>query len=82
MRKLVSSLDCVGNLTFQNTEVPIPFSNECLIRVKAFLINRGELKRVQNNPFGMPRGWDVIGIAMAANLTERKFSGKAVLQID
>lgn len=62
MRRLVSSPDGVGNLTFQDTEVPEPKLNECLIRVKAFSMNRGELKLAQNNPPGTPVGWDVVGI--------------------
>jgi NADPH:quinone reductase len=49
MRRLVSSPDAVGNLTFQDTEVPTPKANKCLIRVKAFSMNWGELKR----PTGM-----------------------------
>ncbi|MBG1258073.1 hypothetical protein [Nostoc commune] len=43
----------VCNLTFQDTEVPTPKANECLIRVKAFSMNRGKLKRSQNNPLGI-----------------------------
>ncbi len=62
MRRLVSSPDAVGNLTFQDTEVPTPKANECLIRVKAFSMNRGELKRSQNDPLGTPIGWDVVGV--------------------
>jgi NADPH:quinone reductase len=62
MRRLVSSPDAVGNLTFQDTEVPTPKANECLIRVKAFSMNRGELKRSQNDLLGTPIGWDVVGI--------------------
>jgi len=37
--------------------------NECLIRVKAFSINRGKLKRSQNHPLGTPIGWDVVSVA-------------------
>lgn len=62
MRRLVSSPDAIGNLIFQNTEVPIPNSNECLIRVKAFSMNRGDLTLAQNRPPGTPIGWDVVGI--------------------
>ncbi|MEG3960266.1 zinc-binding dehydrogenase [Microcoleus sp. herbarium2] len=62
MRRLVSSPDAVGNLTFQDTEVPTPKANECLIRVKAFSMNRGELKRSQNDPLGTPIGWDTVGV--------------------
>ncbi|AUB44510.1 NADPH:qui reductase or related Zn-dependent oxidoreductase (plasmid) [Nostoc flagelliforme CCNUN1] len=62
MRRLVTSPDAVGNLTFQNTEVPTPKANECLIRVKAFSMNRGELKRSQNDPLGTPIGWDIVGV--------------------
>ncbi|WP_199306938.1 zinc-binding dehydrogenase [Pseudanabaena sp. FACHB-2040] len=62
MRRLVSSPDAVGNLTFQDTEVPTPKANECLIRVKAFSMNRGELKRSQDDLLGTPIGWDVVGV--------------------
>lgn len=62
MRRLVSSPNAVGNLTFQNTEVPTPKANEYLIHVKAFSMNRGELKRSQNDPLGTPIGWDVVGV--------------------
>lgn len=63
MRRLVSSPDAVGNLTFQDTEFPTLNASECLIRVKAFSMNRGELRRSQNDLLGTPIGWDVVGVA-------------------
>jgi len=73
MRRLVSSPDAVGNLTFQDTEVPTPKANECLIRVKAFSMNRGELKRSQNET-KCDEGWQIEGLLNTRKLTlERQF---------
>ena len=44
-----------------------PFSNEALVRVKAFSINRGELNRVKNTTDNkMQIGWDIAGVVEMA----------------
>jgi NADPH:quinone reductase-like Zn-dependent oxidoreductase len=45
---------------------PIPESHEALVEVKAFSLNRGEVKRLESMEPGTVAGWDVAGIVRAA----------------
>ena len=50
-----------------NVELRKPFSNEALVRVKAFSINRGELNRAKNTTASkMQIGWDIAGVVETA----------------
>lgn len=62
MRRLVSSPNVTGSLAFEKTEIPKPNPNECLVRVKAFSMNRGEVRFAQSNKPGTAIGWDVVGV--------------------
>lgn len=66
MRRLVCSPEQSGALAFQNTQVPKPDVDECLVRVKAFSMNRGEVSFAQNKSYGTPIGWDIAGVVEEA----------------
>ena len=61
MRRIVCSPKALGSLAFEDTDIPIPNANECLVRVKVFSMNRGEAGFAQNESHGTPIGWDVAG---------------------
>ncbi len=61
MRRLVSSPNAVGGLAFEETQMPNTNFYECLVRVKAFSMNRGEVGFAQRNEPGTSIGWDVVG---------------------
>ena len=54
-----------GNVVLAETPEPTPDSDEALIRVKAFSLNRGEIRRAATQTAGTPIGWDVVGIVEA-----------------
>lgn len=65
MRRIVCPKQS-GALAFQDTQIPKPNENECLIRVKAFSMNRGEVNFAQNKSYGTPIGWDIAGVIEVA----------------
>ncbi len=50
-----------GKLQLRETPDPVPRSNELLVRVEAFSLNRGELRTVALAADGTIPGWDVAG---------------------
>jgi len=60
-----------GRLAIREVEVPKVGPTEALVRVKAISLNRGEVRRAQNEAAGATIGWDLAGIveAPAANGT-------------
>ncbi len=62
MKRIICSPNTLGALDFQDTEIPKPNANECLVRVKSFSMNRGEVNFAQSKSRGTPIGWDIAGI--------------------
>jgi NADPH:quinone reductase-like Zn-dependent oxidoreductase len=62
MRAVVTSPAATGNLVIAETPEPSPDSDEALVRVKAFSLNRGEVRRAATQAAGTMIGWDVVGV--------------------
>lgn len=54
-----------GRLQLRETPDPVPRSNELLVRVEAFSLNRGELRTAALAADGTVPGWDVAGTVVA-----------------
>ena len=69
MRALVNTPDGPAPVALRDVPEPIPGPNEALVAVKAFSLNRGELRSFVNNEEGWIPGQDVAGVVLkqAAN---------------
>jgi NADPH:quinone reductase len=74
VKAVVTKPGATGDVVLAETPEPSPDSDEALIRVKAFSLNRGEIRRAATQTAGTPIGWDVVGIVEA---TARNGSGPA-----
>jgi len=61
MRAVVTRPGATGSLVIAETAEPSPDSDEALVRVKAFSLNRGEVRRAATRAAGTMIGWDVVG---------------------
>jgi NADPH:quinone reductase len=61
MRALVKTAE-PPHLELADAPEPEPRSNEALVEVKAFSLNRGEVRRLPNTADGTVVGWDVAGV--------------------
>src|SRR3954452_14313171 len=61
MRALVKTADA-PHLELGEAPEPKPHSNEALVEVRAFSLNRGEVRRLPRMDDGTVVGWDVAGI--------------------
>jgi len=66
MQAVVVSSERVGCLELRDVPDPIPDSNEALIAVTGFSLNRGELRRAQAAANGTQIGWDLVGVVKSA----------------
>ncbi len=66
MRALVTTLDPAAPMAVRDVPDPEPASNQALVGVKAFSLNRGELRSVVNNGAGWIPGQDIAGVVLKA----------------
>jgi len=65
MRAVVTQPGVIGSLVIAELPEPSADSDEALIRVKAFSLNRGEVRRAATQAAGTMIGWDVVGVVEA-----------------
>lgn len=66
MRALVTTLDPAAPMAVRDVPDPVPAPNQALVAVKAFSLNRGELRSVVNNGMGWVPGQDIAGVVLKA----------------
>ena len=67
IRAVVASPRNTHVVSIRDIKLRRPFSNEALVRVKAFSMNRGELNRAKNTTESkMQIGWDIAGVVEMA----------------
>lgn len=62
MRALVADSSAPGMIAFGDVPEPVPASGEVLVEVRAFSINRGEMRMLGTAADGWRPGWDFAGI--------------------
>lgn len=62
MRALVANDSAPGRIAFGDVPEPVPASGEVLVEVRAFSINRGEMRMLGTAANGWRPGWDFAGI--------------------
>jgi NADPH:quinone reductase-like Zn-dependent oxidoreductase len=66
MKALVTTLDPAAPMALREVPDPVPARNQALVAVKAFSLNRGELRSVVNNGVGWIPGQDIAGVVLKA----------------
>ena len=62
MRALVPDRSAPRGASLQDVADPTPAPNQALVEVKAFSLNRGEVRALSVRPEGEVTGWDVAGV--------------------
>lgn len=62
MKSVVAAPGAEGNLAIAEVPEPKPDSDEAVIKVTCFSLNRGELRRAEQAPAGTQIGWDTVGV--------------------
>ena len=65
-RVVVVDPDSPGRLALREVDEPAPNRSEALVRVEAFSLNRGEVRRAEAADPGFRPGWDLAGTVEAA----------------
>jgi NADPH:quinone reductase len=65
MRALVADSSAPGRLALHDVPEPVPAPGEALVEVRAFSINRGELRMLGTAADGWRPGWDFAGILLS-----------------
>lgn len=65
MKAVVANSRKLGAVDICEVEEPTPGSNEVVISVTAFSLNRGELRRAEMAQIGTQIGWDLVGQVIA-----------------
>ncbi len=66
MKAVVTNSNKAGCLELSEVAKPIADSNEAVIAVTAFSLNRGELRRAEAAEAGTQIGWDLVGVVKTA----------------
>ncbi len=62
MKAVITNANVTGCLELGEVADPVADSNEAVIAVTAFSLNRGELRRAEAAPGGTQIGWDLAGV--------------------
>jgi len=62
MKAVVATPGAEGSLSIGEAPEPNPDSNEAVIKVTCFSLNRGELRRAEQAAPGTQIGWDTVGV--------------------
>ena len=62
MKSVIATPGALGSLTVGEVPEPTPDSNEALIKVTCFSLNRGEVRRAEQAAAGTQIGWDTVGV--------------------
>jgi NADPH:quinone reductase-like Zn-dependent oxidoreductase len=62
IRAVTVDSESTAHLTLSQVDVPTPAPGEALVRVKAFSLNRGEVRSSQSARPGTRPGWDIAGV--------------------